>query len=112
VVRNLAPGGWFEIQDIKFPMEYIDDLRPKGSAVEKWNDLILEATVKMGRPADWATGYKKQLIEAGFENVTEVQYKWPQNGWPRNRKMKELGKFFWPDIYRKIRVRGPLPITY
>jgi len=89
--ENLNPGGWFEIQDIKFPMEYNDDTHPKASPVETWNDLILEATTKLGQPADWATGYKKQLIEAGFENVTEVMYKWPQNRWPKDPKLKELG---------------------
>jgi hypothetical protein len=52
----------------------------------------MEATLKFGRDADKVTGYKQQLIDAGFENVTEVQYKWPQNTWPKDRKMKEIGE--------------------
>jgi hypothetical protein len=90
--RNLNPGGWFEVQDIKFPMEYNDDNYPRDSAVHKWNEFIMESTLKFGRDADKVTGYKQQLIDAGFENVTEVQYKWPQNTWPKDRKLKEIGE--------------------
>jgi len=28
---------------------------------------------------------------AGFEDVVEMQYKWPQNRWPKDPKYKELG---------------------
>jgi len=73
-------------------MEYNEETYPKDSAVQKWNELIMESTLKFGRAADMATGYKQQLIEAGFENVTEVLYKWPQNTWPKDPKMKEIGK--------------------
>jgi hypothetical protein len=74
-------------------MEYNDDNYPRNSAVEQWNNFIMEATIKFGRDANKATAYKQQLIDAGFENVTEVMYKWPQNMWPKDRRMKELGEF-------------------
>ena len=32
------------------------------------------------------------LIEAGFDDVVEVRYKWPQNRWPKDKKLKELGE--------------------
>jgi len=60
--------------------------------VKKWADLILEGTVKLGRPCDSAKDYKAQLIEAGFIDVVEVRYKWPQNRWPKDRELKELGE--------------------
>lgn len=87
----LNPGGWIEIKDVKFPIEDNDNSFPKDCAVKKWADLILEGTTKLGRPADSAKDYKEQLIQAGFENVVEIQYVWPQNSWPQNRKLKELG---------------------
>lgn len=90
--RYLNPGGWIEIKDVKFPIEDNDNSFPKDCAVKKWADLILEGTTKLGRPADSAKYYKEQLIQAGFENVVEIQYVWPQNSWPQNRKLKELGK--------------------
>ena len=90
--RNLNPGGWIEIKDIKFPIEDNDNSFPEDCAIKRWTDLVLEGTTVLGRPADSAKNYKAQLIEAGFENVVEVTYKWPQNRWPEDRRLKELGK--------------------
>lgn len=89
---NLNPGGWLEVKDIKFPIEDNDNSFPEDCAVKKWADLILEGTVKLGRACDSAKDYKTQLIEAGFTDVVEIRYKWPQNRWPKDRKLKELGK--------------------
>ena len=90
---HLAPGGWLEIKDICFPILDNDDSFPEDCAVKKWSDLIVEGTTKLGRPANSAKQYKLQLEAAGFENVVEKQYRWPQNRWPKDKKMKELGVF-------------------
>jgi hypothetical protein len=92
LARNLNPGGWLEVKDIKFPIEDNDNSFPEDCAIKKWAELVLEGTRNLGRPADTAKDYKAQLIEAGFENVVEVRYKWPQNKWPKDPKLKELGK--------------------
>ena len=60
---------------------------------------MLEGTRLLGRPADSAKDYKAQLIEAGFENVVEIRYKWPQNRWPKDRGLKELGKLDFAILY-------------
>ncbi|RDL41874.1 Uncharacterized protein BP5553_01853 [Venustampulla echinocandica] len=88
---NLNPGGWLEIKDIKFPIEDNDNSFPEDCSIKKWADLILEGTTKLGRPCNTAKDYKAQLINAGFTNVVEIVYKWPQNKWPKDRKLKELG---------------------
>ena len=75
--RNLNPGGWIEIKDIKLPIEDNDNSFPEDCAIKRWTDLVLEGTTVLGRPADSAKNNKAQLIEAGFENVVEVTYKWP-----------------------------------
>jgi hypothetical protein len=92
--RNLNPGGWIEIHDMKFPIEDNDNSFPEDCAVRKWTDFVLEAASNLGRPLDSAKNYKQQLIDAGFENVTQVMYKWPQNHWTKDKKLKELGKLF------------------
>lgn len=90
-LSNLNPGGWLEVKDIRFPIIDNDHSFPEDCAIRKWTDLILEGTTKLGRPANSAKDYKEQLIAAGFKNVVEVQYKWPQNRWPKDPKLKELG---------------------
>ncbi|RYC91266.1 hypothetical protein BFJ63_vAg5854 [Fusarium oxysporum f. sp. narcissi] len=47
----------------------------------------------MGRPFGEAMTYKTQMEAAGFRNVTQRVFKWPQNRWPRDPKYKELGSW-------------------
>ena len=58
----------------------------------KWSNFIAEAAEKLGRKIDSAKRYKEQLEEAGFTDVVETRYKWPQNRWPKDQAYKELGK--------------------
>lgn len=90
-ISNLNPGAWIEIHDMKFPIEDNDTSFPENCAVKKWTDFIIDAATNLGRPLDSAKDYKAQLIDAGFENVVEKKYMWPQNSWPKDRKLKELG---------------------
>ncbi len=53
---------------------------------------MAEAASKMRGSADAAVRYKAQVEAAGFINVTETRYIWPSNCWPKNKKLKELGK--------------------
>jgi len=69
-----------------------DDTLPTDSALHKWFTLSIEASVKLGRRIDSGKRYKEQLEAAGFVDVVETRYKWPQNGWPKDKKFKELGR--------------------
>jgi hypothetical protein len=89
--RNLTPGGYIELADICFPVQADDGSLPAESVLCKWSDLILEGTKRAGRPINSAKFYKSQLETAGFTNVVEVIYMWPQNRWPKDAKFKELG---------------------
>jgi hypothetical protein len=82
VYHGLKPGGWFEIQDFAFPVRS-DDGTMRGTAFEKLNENLCEALRKLGRDGGLAEEYKTHMLEVGFENVVEVQYKWPQNHWPK-----------------------------
>jgi hypothetical protein len=88
----LTPGGWMEVADICLPVQSDDGTLPADSALKKWCDLVLDGSTKIGRGSDTAMHYKEQMIASGFDNVVQVVYKWPTNQWPKNKKMKELGK--------------------
>jgi hypothetical protein len=90
--RFLNPGGQLELVDIVFPIKCDDGTLSKDSALMKWSHFIAEAADKLGRKVDSAKRYKEQLEEAGFTDVVETRYKWPQNRWPKDRAYKELGK--------------------
>lgn len=88
---NLTPGGWLELQDICFPPGCDDATLTDDQPISKWSSYMMEATRRVGRPADGAKLYRKQMSEAGFVNVEERIYKWPSNTWPKDPKYKELG---------------------
>jgi hypothetical protein len=52
----------------------------------------------MNRPADTALQYADQMRAAGFEDIHQSLFKWPQNRWPKDPKMKELGMWTHADI--------------
>jgi hypothetical protein len=54
--------------------------------------MLVEASEKLGASLNSGRSYKQQLIEAGFEDVTQVEFKWPLNSWPKDAKYKELGE--------------------
>ncbi|KAL4801637.1 S-adenosyl-L-methionine-dependent methyltransferase [Aspergillus unguis] len=91
VYNNLAPGGWFELQDFAFPVKS-DDNSLKGSALEELNGLVLEGLRILGRNGGLAEQYKQVMIVRGFENVVEIRHQWPQNGWPKDKHHRELGR--------------------
>ncbi|CZS95672.1 related to methyltransferase [Rhynchosporium agropyri] len=89
--KHMSPGGYIELADICFPVEFVDGSAPADSALKKWAGLILDGTKTAGRPIDSAKMYKEELRKAGFVNIVEQKFTWPQNRWPKDKKMKELG---------------------
>ncbi|KAL4805143.1 S-adenosyl-L-methionine-dependent methyltransferase [Aspergillus unguis] len=90
--ENLAPGGWFELMDFCFPIRSDDDTM-QGTSFQKLNEQMMEALRMVGRDGALADHFKRLMIETGFENVTEVRYKWPQNAWPKDPHLKTLGQW-------------------
>lgn len=78
--------------DIVFPVEAIDT-SILGSNLEKWSSLLLEASKKARKPLDSAKFHRERLLEAGFEDVVQTMYDWPQGRWPRQKDHKIRG--FW-----------------
>lgn len=92
--NSLKPGGWMEMQDLCMPIISDDGSMPKDSAFQRWNDLHCYACKeKMGRDPGWVRQYKDWMVEVGFQNVVQLVFKWPQNSWPKDPKMKELGRW-------------------
>jgi hypothetical protein len=90
IISHSNPGAYLEIQDIVSPPRS-DDGTIEGTALEKWGNLMLEASTKLGSPINSAVTVKKVMEDAGYVDVVEVVYKWPSNRWPANKGMKEIG---------------------
>ncbi|KAL4794069.1 S-adenosyl-L-methionine-dependent methyltransferase [Aspergillus venezuelensis] len=90
--ENLQPGGWFELMDFSFPVR-ADDGTMRGTAFETLNNKLIEGLRAIGRDGALADQYKTLMDETGFQNVTEVKYKWPQNHWPKDKRLKDIGQW-------------------
>jgi hypothetical protein len=64
-----------------------------GTIYQKWNELYLQACLKLGRDPSWAAKYKDWMIQIGFDKVEEHVFKWPVNTWPKDRRLKEIGQW-------------------
>jgi len=103
----LKPGGYLELQDCIFPQKCIDG-SSFGTSLSLWNNLCMEASVKMGRPWNTVQYWSAWLQEIGFEDVHEEVYMWPINTWPRDKGLKELGMWFGEDVLSVLPATGRL----
>lgn len=95
---NLEPGGYLELQDMALPARSDDGTLETDSYLAKWCQYCLDAGENLGRPVFPVNEYKKYLAAAGFEDIFEVQKKWPTNTWPRDKEFKELGTWAYANI--------------
>jgi hypothetical protein len=87
---NLNPGGWVEFQEYIVELQCIDDSLA-GTALERWNKLLMEAADKTGLNSRAAARFRSQLAAAGFVDVVERKFALPGNAWAKGEKEKMLG---------------------
>ncbi|OJJ64179.1 hypothetical protein ASPSYDRAFT_84202 [Aspergillus sydowii CBS 593.65] len=91
--NNLTPGGWFEICDFTVGVFSDDDSAEKATNMQRWRELLIEASTKFGKLLGVANNYKQWMVDAGFQNVQEDIYKVPFSPWAKDPKLKELGRY-------------------
>ncbi|KAI5462455.1 S-adenosyl-L-methionine-dependent methyltransferase [Mariannaea sp. PMI_226] len=92
--ENLAPGGWFESQEYDAIISCDDDsLDPEGP-LAMWFDDMRVASRTMDRTLVVAAELRHAFQEAGFVDIQERIFKMPMNGWPKDERLKELGRMW------------------
>lgn len=92
MLEALKPGGWYEQVEVD-PVPQSEDGSIAGTAFEQWGPIALEAGRKFGKPLRVVNTMRQDMIEAGFAEVREVRFKWPIGGWPKVKRMKEIGRY-------------------
>ncbi|KAK1983175.1 S-adenosyl-L-methionine-dependent methyltransferase [Colletotrichum cereale] len=90
-IRNLEPGGYLELQDHLLPLKCQDGTMPEDFKPYQWNNILIEATNKIGRPINVPSTFKQMLQDAGFVDVEEKIVTWPFNPWPKDHKLRNIG---------------------
>ncbi|WDK21026.1 methyltransferase domain-containing protein [Colletotrichum graminicola] len=88
---HLSPGGYVELIEMNPKPLCDDDTLPEGSPLVKSVQMLEEAATIFGRPFVDIHSLKEKMIQIGFEDVHMQRFKWPTNGWPKDRHYKELG---------------------
>ena len=93
----LEPGGWIEQAEIS-----VAPLSDDGSVTEdhiftKWGQNSLEAAELFGKSLTIYKDAKGFLQNAGFEQVTEKNFKLPIGGWCSDPRLKDIG--IWNQLY-------------
>ena len=63
------------------------------SHLAQWNKHICEAAVEYNRPLPNYDDFYAWFEKAGFVDIQQVHLKSPSNPWPKDKLLKEVGKF-------------------
>lgn len=93
VLDHLKPGGYYEQLECSVYCHAEDATTPPGSPLRRWGELFTLAGEKMGKPVDVLDRQYEWLKEAGFADVCEQRFKMPDGDWPKDPRLKEIGKW-------------------
>jgi len=91
-MEHLEPGGYLELQEFA-PIRCDDGTFPETCDFYKWGQYITQASVAIGRPLNILYELKGLVEAAGFEDVVQEKFMWPENTWPKDKKLKEIGQW-------------------
>ncbi|TDZ35791.1 Secondary metabolism regulator LAE1 [Colletotrichum spinosum] len=109
--NHLAPGGYFEIQDLNLFLQSDDNTLKSDHPLALCMTLMYEASVIFGRPFQDLSALKKVFEDVGFLDVEMHIYKWPTNTWPKLAKYQELGVWNNANIGGGIEALSMAPLT-
>ena len=91
--RHLKPGGYLEIQELDPPLASDDDSSNKSTMFHMYIKLCLDSLEERGQAIPAQSQYRAWLEGEGFVDVKEYPFKVPINTWPKDKRLKEIGKY-------------------
>ncbi|KAF2452688.1 S-adenosyl-L-methionine-dependent methyltransferase [Lineolata rhizophorae] len=90
---HTAPGGWIEVVEHSVEPVSRDETVGPGHFFAEWGRTVVSCGEAFGKTFLIWREAKERLLKAGYVDVAEVRYEWPMNGWSKEPRMKELGKW-------------------
>ncbi|KAF5026816.1 hypothetical protein F66182_1100 [Fusarium sp. NRRL 66182] len=91
--QHTRSNGYVELQGVSARFESDDGTIERAPNAQIWMKNLIEACAKFGKPVDGADRWKEKLGRAGFVDVHEEIRKLPIGAWPKDPKLKDLGKY-------------------
>ncbi|KAK1962823.1 methyltransferase domain-containing protein [Colletotrichum sublineola] len=99
---NLEPGGYLELHDSIYPLICDDGTLTEESPLMKWTLLIAEACDRRGRSVRIGSQFPRLLEEAGFEDISVTNIKFPVSPWPKDPKLRLIGEWTQASLFPGI----------
>jgi ubiquinone/menaquinone biosynthesis C-methylase UbiE len=91
--RHTKPGGWIEIVEHSVCPIADDGSMGPDHFYHTWGQVVVEMGDKFGKSFTIWEESAERIRRAGFVDVTVVDFKWPMNGWPTDKKLKNIGRW-------------------
>ncbi|CRG87069.1 hypothetical protein PISL3812_04084 [Talaromyces islandicus] len=91
---HLKPDGWIELQEPQSWLTSDDDTKDRVTYTNQFQEKCVEAAAKFGKNINLAHTHKQRLLDAGFVDVREDVTKIPLGVWPKDPRLKEIGRFW------------------
>ncbi|OCT51755.1 putative methyltransferase [Cladophialophora carrionii] len=97
---SLTPGGWVESQEFSYKRYSDDGSLPADSRITYWEDLWTQGINRIGlRGHGDPELIMQQMRDAGFINVTRLNFKMPIGPWPKDERLRKAGLFGYVNLY-------------
>ncbi|KAK3489935.1 S-adenosyl-L-methionine-dependent methyltransferase [Neurospora crassa] len=94
--RCCKPGGYIEHMDTHGTIHSDDgSIDEKVHALGQWGPIWHEAGRRIGQVLIPAAMMESAMKEAGFVNIVVKDYKVPISPWPKDKKMNDVGLYFY-----------------
>lgn len=107
----LKPGGWIELQELRFHLECDDGTIPEGYGYGRFVDLCMEGFRSFGINPLVMEKNPELLRDSGFINVDEKVWKVPIGLWPKDPKMKTIGLYNRSMLIDALQAVSMAPLT-
>ncbi|KAK1753020.1 methyltransferase domain-containing protein [Echria macrotheca] len=89
----LKPGGWIELQELRFVVSCDDGTMPPNYGFSQWLRYLIDGLSRFGVDLLGMEKNGQKLLDAGFVNVEEKVWKIPIGTWAKQQKMKTIGAY-------------------
>ncbi|OIW23061.1 S-adenosyl-L-methionine-dependent methyltransferase [Coniochaeta ligniaria NRRL 30616] len=107
----IKPGGWIELQELRFVVQCDDDTCPPDYGYGRFVDHCMSGFRTFGVDPLSMERNAELLVESGFRDVQEKVWKVPIGTWPRDPKLKKVGLYNRAMLYDALEAVSLAPLT-
>ncbi|PLB48668.1 S-adenosyl-L-methionine-dependent methyltransferase [Aspergillus steynii IBT 23096] len=100
--ESLRPNGYFEIASLEVNTYSDDNTHMRAPCLLEGVRNMHAASKMYGKDMTTVVHWKEMMENAGFVNVHEDVYKVPQSPWPKDPKLKEIGRYHQVNMFEAL----------